>query len=135
MEQKEQSKVEYWRQIIVKAEASSLSINEWCRQNGIKSRKFYYWRKRLREIAQPPEGASSVHSDNNQFIEFSIEDEPLPEPHANPLRNASPIPESFMLSSVIEPEVRIETSYFKVFVKSGVKEQTLRMVLKVIGDA
>lgn len=135
MEQKQQSRVEYWRQIIVKAEASALSINEWCSQNGIKSRKFYYWRKRLREISQSPKETYSIHSDNNQFIEFSIEGEPLPEPHASPLRKTSSIPERFMPPSVLEPEIRIETSSFKVFVKSGVKEQTLRMVLKVIGDA
>ena len=33
------------------------------------------------------------------------------------------------------PEIRIETSSFKIYVTNGIDEQTLRMVLRVTADA
>ena len=135
MNQKAQSNAQYWRQIIDDAESSPLSVREWCRQKGIKPRKFYYWRSRLQELSAATENVDTSTSSNSPFIEFSIEEEPLSKPQVEPLQNPTSARKSVMPSSAVEPEIRIETSSFKVFVKNGVKEQTLRMVLRVIGDA
>ena len=135
MDQKAQSNAEYWRRIIDDAENSPLSVREWCRQKGIKPRKFYYWRSRLKEQSLTTEISDVSIPSNNSFIEFSIDGEPLSEPQSEPLHDLAPTRKTVLPSPVIEPEIRIETPSFKVFVKNGVKEQTLRMVLKVIGDA
>lgn len=135
MDQKEQSNTEYWKQIIDKAEASPFSVSEWCRQNGIRPRKFYYWRKRLKEISQSMAGAELVQVPESPFIEFSIENEPLPNLHSEALKASNAVQKTGIPSLATEPEIRIEVSSFKVFVKNGVKEQTLRMVLRVISDA
>ena len=135
MDQKAQSNAEYWRRIIDDAESSPLSVREWCKQKGIKPRKFYYWRNRLQELSQVSEAEDVCTSSNSSFVELSIEGEPLSEPQSEPLHDLVASRKNFLPSSAIEPEIRIETPSFKVFVKNGVKEQTLRMVLKVIGDA
>lgn len=42
-------RLQHWAEIIREANNSGLSKSEWCRQNNIKIRKFFYWQKALRE--------------------------------------------------------------------------------------
>lgn len=43
------NRIEEWTQLLQEADASGLTRKQWCEQNGIPQRKFYYWQKRIRE--------------------------------------------------------------------------------------
>jgi len=61
----------YWRERIAAQERSGLSVQQFCKEQGLNNPSFYYWRKRLRQqtpvrfalietgVAQPP--ARSEH--------------------------------------------------------------------------
>lgn len=44
-----EQKLEEWKKIIDSARSSGKPIQEWCKDNGINTRNFYYWRKKLKE--------------------------------------------------------------------------------------
>jgi transposase-like protein len=50
-----ESRIEWWRRLIIRQRSAQVSLAQFCRQMGISTRKFYYWRQRLREM----DGASS----------------------------------------------------------------------------
>ena len=47
-----------WERIILEGNRASVSKKEWCRQNGINEKSFYYWQKKIRMAAI--ENANSV---------------------------------------------------------------------------
>ena len=40
---------EYWRERIAAQERSGLSVQQFCKEQGLNNPSFYYWRKRLRQ--------------------------------------------------------------------------------------
>lgn len=40
---------EYWREKIAAQERSGLSVQQFCKEQGLNNPSFYYWRKRLRQ--------------------------------------------------------------------------------------
>lgn len=62
---------EYWRESIAAQERSGLSVQQFCKEQGLNNPSFYYWRKRLRqqtpvrfaliETAGAPQHRSSEH--------------------------------------------------------------------------
>ena len=44
------SRIEWWRRLIVRQQSMPVPLTQFCRQMGINPRKFYYSRKRLREM-------------------------------------------------------------------------------------
>jgi transposase-like protein len=45
------SRDEYWRERIAAQERSGLSVQRFCKEQGLNNPSFYYWRKRLRQQA------------------------------------------------------------------------------------
>jgi hypothetical protein len=45
----EESRIEWWRRLIFRQQSSPVPVTQFCGQMGINTRKFYYWRKRLRD--------------------------------------------------------------------------------------
>jgi hypothetical protein len=45
-----ESRIEWWRRLIVRQQSVSVPLAQFCRQVGINTRRFYYWRQRLREM-------------------------------------------------------------------------------------
>jgi hypothetical protein len=45
------SRDEYWRERITAQERSGLSVQQFCKEQGLNNPSFYYWRKRLRQPA------------------------------------------------------------------------------------
>jgi transposase-like protein len=43
------SRDEYWREQIAAHERSGLSVQRFCKEQGLNDPSFYYWRKRLRQ--------------------------------------------------------------------------------------
>jgi hypothetical protein len=46
----QESRIEWWRRVIFRQQSATVPLTQFCRQMGICTRKFYYWRQRLREI-------------------------------------------------------------------------------------
>jgi transposase-like protein len=46
----QESRIEWWRRLFFRQQSTSVPLTQFCRQMGINPRKFYYWRKRLREM-------------------------------------------------------------------------------------
>ena len=55
LEARNRYRMEEWAQIISQCRASGLSNREFCHQNGIPEKTFYYWLKKLREKAAESE--------------------------------------------------------------------------------
>jgi transposase-like protein len=45
-----ESRIEWWRRLILRQRSAQVPLAQFCRQMGISPRKFYYWRQRLREM-------------------------------------------------------------------------------------
>lgn len=40
-------KIDFWQDTIEKQKESNLSISQWCKENGIKKTRFYYWNNKI----------------------------------------------------------------------------------------
>ena len=127
-------RTEQWRQIVLEANGSSLTKKEFCRQNGIKEKQFYYWQRKIRRqessrlrleaTLAPVESTSVVSScSSSSFVTVN-----LPEPE-----DTSSLPLS--LSSTFHPELMIQMNGVNLFVVSSVHEETLQSVIRVLRNA
>jgi len=64
---REEYRLQEWAQIYRRCKESGLSNREFCRQNGIAEKTFYYWLKKLREaaISSQPELVALPESGNS----------------------------------------------------------------------
>ena len=46
----QESRIEWWRRLIFRQQSAPVPLTQFCRRMGINTRKFYYWRQRLREM-------------------------------------------------------------------------------------
>ena len=46
---KSQIKLERWREIAAKCQASGLSVKEWCLSNNVSKDQYFYWLRKIRE--------------------------------------------------------------------------------------
>ena len=127
-------RTEQWRQIVLEANGSSLTKKEFCRQNGIKEKQFYYWQRKIRRqessrlrleaTLAPVESTSVVSScSSSSFVTVN-----LSEPE-----DTSSLPLS--LSSTFQPELMIQMNGVNLFVVSSVHEETLQSVIRVLRNA
>ena len=127
-------RTEQWRQIVLEANGSSLTKKEFCRQNGIKEKQFYYWQRKIRRqessrlrleaTLAPVESTSVVSScSSSSFVTMN-----LSEPE-----DTSSLPLS--LSSTFHPELMIQMNGVNLFVVSSVHEETLQSVIRVLRNA
>ena len=127
-------RTEQWRQIVLEANESSLTKKEFCRQNGIKEKQFYYWQRKIRRqessrlrleaTLAPVESTSVVSScSSSSFVTVN-----LSEPE-----DTSSLPLS--LSSTFHPELMIQMNGVNLFVVSSVHEETLQSVIRVLRNA
>ena len=57
-------RLQQWAQVVEQCRESRLSNREYCRQNGIAEKTYYYWLRRLRETAaQQIQNPTLVHLD------------------------------------------------------------------------
>jgi hypothetical protein len=79
----QESRIEWWRRVIVRQQSAQIPLAEFCRQLGISTRKFYYWRQRLRDLDAASSGsqiipsgslqsATTVSGDDDAFLPVSI---------------------------------------------------------------
>ena len=44
-------RIDQWRKLIYEANTCGMKKTEWCRQNGVTLKQFYYWQKKIRALA------------------------------------------------------------------------------------
>jgi len=119
-----------WRQIIMECNRSSITKREWCKQNGVREKSFFYWQRKIRKMAADSLGASiaslpAAMPDNNpgKFVEV-------------PMHTASSgLDGNEAMPSRISPELMVQVNDCRIFVTSSIHESTLKTVMKVIRDA
>ena len=129
-------RTEQWRQIVLEANGTSLTKKEFCRQNGIKEKQFYYWQRKIRrqdatrllsEAALPPvQSAPIVSPCSSSFVALDLlESEESPPTRSSLLQERS----------ILNPEVMIPINGYHLFVGAGIQETTLHTVIKVLRNA
>ena len=56
-----------WASIVTECNRSALSKQEWCRQNNVSIKSFYYWQRKLRREAVQHSGFAEVTVDPQFF--------------------------------------------------------------------
>lgn len=131
-----QIRTEQWRQIVLEANGTSLTKKEFCRQNGIKEKQFYYWQRKIRRQdaagflaeATPPQdhsiSADSPCSDTSSFVALDFS---TPEDHFSDLSSS--------VTTVFRPELMLQLNGVQLFVGETVHEATLQSVIRVLRNA
>ena len=62
-------RIDQWRKLIYEANTCGMKKTEWCRQNGVTIKQFYYWQKKIRALAvkEMSDGIGmddAIHRDN-----------------------------------------------------------------------
>ncbi len=108
---------EQWRQIVISCNNrnSNVSKAQWCKDNSINQKSFYYWQRQFRNellVSSSPVTAASVQQETPVFVDVTN------------ILNASPSP--------LVPALMIDTGDYRVYISSAVQEHTLSAVLKAL---
>jgi Transposase len=57
-----QDRREWWRRQLARRQSANQSVAEFCRQLGVSVTTFYYWKKRIHEVASHPPGQVAAES-------------------------------------------------------------------------
>lgn len=128
-------RIENWKRLILEANASSLTKTEWCHQNDINPKTFYYWQRKLRRIeaekvlspaALPEVSETKVGSVPSAFVDITH----LYKEESSPVQNQdSPMPSAF------SPQLMLMDGQYRILIGEAVQEQTLVTLLKAIRNA
>jgi hypothetical protein len=55
--EEQESRIEWWRRVILRQRSAPIPLTQFCRQMGVSTQKFYYWRQRLRDIEAASSGS------------------------------------------------------------------------------
>lgn len=105
---------ERWSDIVARAEASGMTIRQFCEENDVNEGQFYHWRHRLQLEAGRSQSKRSVAS------EFVLV-QPVPKPEPEPMAG----------SETAALELTLDRGW-RLHIRSGVDEATLRTVLAAL---
>lgn len=63
-----QSRIEWWRRVIARQQSAQITLDQFCREMGITVRKFYYWRKRVRDAQWTLAGQQPAVRDSSRRL-------------------------------------------------------------------
>lgn len=119
-----------WAQIVQDVNNAPISKKEWCAQNGINLKAFYYWQSKLRKQAiESAEQSTALQVQVAQppsFVEIPVQsvvsgENNLPKPMAGGLNP--------------DHELILQVDECRLFINENIKERTLRTVMKVLRHA
>jgi transposase-like protein len=65
-----QFKLEQWRKIVAECRSSSLTVKEWCRENGISLQTYYRWQKQVWDSGMQNCEVTLPRANEIQFAEY-----------------------------------------------------------------
>lgn len=104
-----------WTQIIRECRKSSMSVRDWCLENNVSEKKFYYWQRRVRGEAFESLKKNDLQNQTN-FVQLPVQNDNL---------NNTP---SF------KPDIVIHIGNNVLELSNTVSEELLSKVLKVMSD-
>lgn len=131
-----------WEKLIIAANSTDLNKKEWCAQNGINEKTFYYWQRKVRQKAAETMNALKVATQSspmpvakdgtivtshvqNSFVELQYRNE---ETAFSPAAcETEPGNE--------DPELVLQVRDCRLFIRGNVQEHTLAVVLKAVRNA
>ena len=66
------AKAEEWRKLFERQRRSGKSIAAWCKQEGINTNRYYYWRQRLAEAGEDEECGRFVRVEQAEAVELFV---------------------------------------------------------------
>ena len=119
-----------WEQIVLEGNNASISKKDWCQQNGINPKSFYYWQRKIRkatvEALEESETTAPIHVSDSasapSFVELSF-------PSLSQA-GREPVPPQNLL-----PELMVQIGNCQIYVNASIQKQTLDTVMKVIRNA
>ena len=113
-----QYRLSQWAPIVKECHASGMSIRSWCALNDVDEKRFYYWQKKIREIA----GESlPVMAQESKFVQ-------LPATTSVATVNKQGV-------SGFEPSMVIRVGKAAIELTDHVQPELLATVLKVLSNA
>ena len=115
-----------WEKIVQEANNASITKREWCRQNHVNEKAFYYWQHKFRmkaisEIKTVSNVPVPAGPSGSSFVELPI--------HSMTSTSRMPdLPDG-------SPELMLQVRDCRIYVGNSIQESTLRTVMKVIRDA
>ena len=70
---KRECNIQRWKTIIEERNATSLSVDEYCRQNGLSRHAYFYWLRIIRrELLKNSETAELQCTNSRRFVELAV---------------------------------------------------------------
>jgi len=118
-----------WLQILTECNNrdQSISKTQWCQNNGVNIKSFYYWQRQFRNELLVLSQSSSKHVPAFVDITSDISSQ---ESKTIPIS-----PKDLATEKTLIPELMIQSGDFRVYVSGTVQEQTLDTVIRVLRRA
>lgn len=62
-------RIEVWSKRVSECRSSGMSVQQWCEENGINSKTYYYWQRKLFEL--------TVEQSNPVFVEMPVQSDSM----------------------------------------------------------
>jgi len=111
-----QYRLSQWAPIIKECKNSGLTVLDWCVENNINEKRFYYWQRKVRE-----ELASSLISTNNSSNETTT---------FVPMLKQDSIPTE--MRSSFTPDMILDIGKYRLEISNTINPQVLSEIIKVI---
>ena len=129
-------RIENWKRLILEANNSGLSKTEWCRQNNISSKTFFYWQRKVRLMeAQKALSSSELPSvSTGQKAAISPDFVDMTHLYKETTAPTESVP-SGNSQSGFAPQLMLLADQYRILIGEDVREQTLSTVLRAIKHA
>ena len=85
-----------WEQIVLEGNNASISKKDWCQQNGINPKSFYYWQRKIRkatvEALEESETTAPIHVSDSASASSFVGNASITAPPSAPA-STGPIPD------------------------------------------
>ena len=129
-------RIENWKRLILEANNSGLSKTEWCRQNNINIKTFFYWQRKVRLMeAQKALSSSELPSvSTGQKAAISPDFVDMTHLYKETTAPTESVP-SGNSQSGFAPQLMLLADQYRILIGEDVREQTLSTVLRAIKHA
>ena len=129
-------RIENWKRLILEANNSGLSKTEWCRQNNISSKTFFYWQRKVRLMeAQKALSSSELPSvSTGQKTAISSDFVDMTHLYKETTAPTESVP-SGNSQSGFAPQLMLLADQYRILIGADVREQTLSTVHRAIKHA